>query len=75
MSSRQNKKQDQRLKAVAKTITEGIDLSGMAKEALKESANSLSAVDLIHGIKESWSDEEIDELCVWFEDKEAGRWG
>lgn len=75
MSNRQNKKQDQRLKAVAKTITEGIDLSGLAKEAIEESAASLSAVDLIHGIKESWTKAQREELAAWLLDEEAGRWG
>lgn len=75
MSNRQERKTNRNLKQAAKTITEEIDLSGMAKEALKESVASLSAVDLIHGIKESWSRAEREELATWLLDEEAGRWG
>ena len=75
MSNRQERKQNQRLGEAAKTITEGIDLSGLAKKALEESANSLSAVDMIHGIKKSWTRPQRQELCDWMMDEEAGRWG
>ena len=75
MSNRQERKAQQRMQKVAKTITDGIDLSGLAKKALEESAASLSAVDLIHGIKESWTKAQRQELADWLMDEEAGRWG
>ena len=55
-----NSKLEKRLRRQAKQASETIQFR---------------AEDMLNGIKESWTDEEIDGLIVWFKDKEAERWG
>ncbi len=60
MSTRQERKQERRMKETAKKMTDTIQFT---------------AVDMLNGIKATWSSEEIDFLCNWLKDKDAPAWG
>ena len=60
MSNRQDRKQDQRMKATAKLMAFNI---------------KLDALDMLNAIRETWEDSERQELAAWLLDKEAGPWG